>query len=161
MINMVKTGTCNSVDDVGCYTSYECPCEDREYKYSGEGADEKTVKAWKEVFKLFMKYMKANRGEYNASNYALWCVHFASLVVFCGVKAEDIFNKKSPWDFAFNGNDLFEHWNDKFYGTFEDRILSVKNLNGLRGYQKKKAEPGVFIKIELDVEEENEKNKLN
>ena len=139
----------------GCYIdkNIATKTERSDYTYSGKGCDAKTVEQWKAIFDKSYKIMRkiSDCSEHGA---LMWAIHFASLMVFCGVKASDIFYKNPEHRRMFPRNTLYMYEDYYTDGEYLE-ILKLKSLDGLRGEQKFDEEQSdgdlkVLVSLELE-----------
>lgn len=69
------------------------PAQIKTYKYSGEGISDEQVKAWQAIYQTVSGTIKAigYNSTLSGKCEAILATHITSLIVFCGVKTEELF----------------------------------------------------------------------
>ena len=113
------------------------------YKYSGEGISDEQVKAWKAIYQTVREMIKATGYNSTLSGKCetILATHITSLIVFCGVKTEELFIPlKSNGYYVTNifpfksFDDIYDNtWRMPF--TVRDEKLLKSFLETLKGSQ--------------------------
>lgn len=127
------------------------PAERLNVEYNGASADEETVKQWKEIFKSVWNLARWVDC-YGYGDKEAWAAHIASLIVFCGVKPEDIYrkNKKRRLFYGYNCLTLKDAIGDK--SIRKSLILELKDLSSLKGRQTIIADSEYGVAAEISIE---------